>query len=327
MNAIDGNDSHFGDRIAARAEKIGSWLVVGLDPDVRKFPARLVELAARSEDRLADLLFGFNRAVVDGTQDQAVAFKPQAAFYEQYGLAGLKALQKTLQLLRSRGLPSILDGKRNDIGSTAAAYAQAWLASERRLTPAASSPNEWQADAMTISPFLGRDGIVPFVQQAQLGGRGVFVLLRTSNPSGRELQCVLLSTGALLWQRLVELLAPEVERNRGQASGFSSLGFVVGATLPAGELSSIRGVLPHALFLMPGIGVQGGSIDSLRAARASRVAGVLPSASRSLLYPEGGRGSWPDRHPDPGTWFGEVGDYCSIQAQGLASQLQAVLFP
>lgn len=317
----------FPDRLARRAQTLESWMVVGLDPDVARFPEQLLAEHLLKPGGLADLIFQFNQAVIRGAEAQALAFKPQIAFYEQYGLEGISALQQTLEQLRGRGLPVILDGKRNDIGSTAAAYANAWLSPTRNFSPARASDNEWKVDALTVSPYLGRDGLRPFLEAAQRYGGGVFILLRTSNPSGAEVQCLQVGAeGGPLWSLLAAGLKDEIERLRGPESGLSAAGFVVGATLPPEELTEIRRALPDSLFLMPGIGVQGGNIETLRQARGRQRAAILPSASRSLLYPAGGKGNWCRHGGDLESWLTEVRAFTQSESTTLARMLHPVLF-
>ena len=151
----------FPDRLVDRAREINSRLIVGLDPDVNKFPNYLQQqwYGRPTQENLAEIIFIFNKTIIEATNDLAVAYKPQAAFYEQYGLAGLHALQRTVCFLRELGILVILDAKRNDIAHTARAYADAWLSQEQQLIP---KQNDWQVDAITINGYLGKDGIEPF---------------------------------------------------------------------------------------------------------------------------------------------------------------------
>ncbi len=317
--------STFADRIVQRAGRIGSWLVVGLDPDLTRLPAQLVQQALEQPAGIAELIFRFNQAVIRGAEPQAVAFKPQAAFYEQCGMAGMEALGRTLEFLRSHELPIILDGKRNDIGSTASAYARAWLASERTFLQGHTLPNDWRCDAITVSPYLGRDGIRPFVQESSRSGAGLFLLLRTSNPSGSELQCARLEDGRLLWEELAALIAEDIETTRSPVTGLSPIGVVVGATLPPGELAAAREALPHSLFLMPGLGPQGARIEDVRKAVGTDQPAVLPASSRSVLYPEGGKGAWADGGQDREGWLSQVQTHARTESCKFVEALRPLL--
>jgi orotidine-5'-phosphate decarboxylase len=196
--------------------------------------------------------------------DQVAVFKPQSAFFEQYGAAGIAVLERCLAAIRQAGALSILDVKRGDIGSTMAAYAQAYLGS-----------GPLGADAITVSPYLGFGALAPAIDLAEAGNRGVFVLARTSNPEGAELQQGRTAGGVPIAQSIVD---QAVARN--QASGLGAVGLVVGGTgdHPGVDLSAF-----DAAVLVPGIGAQGGTISAVRAAFAPTGALVLPSVSREVL--------------------------------------------
>jgi len=270
---------HFADRLIEQAKKLDSRLVVGLDPDLEKFPAALHNSTNPivTENPLEEAIVQFNRIVIDATSDCAVAYKPQVAFYEQYGIAGMRALQRTIELLRSRTLISILDAKRNDILHTAGAYAKAWLSPLRSFPP---SQNLCQVDAITLNGYLGKDGIRPFLEINN--DAGLFVLAKTSNPSSVDLQDLLLADGQTVYAKMAHLAKQwgETEIGRNQ---YSRVGLVVGAThLEATK--QIRRIAPQALFLMPGVGIQAGSLESIAVGSGTDKLGAYAAASRSILY-------------------------------------------
>ncbi|MEO5362257.1 MAG: orotidine-5'-phosphate decarboxylase [Magnetococcus sp. DMHC-8] len=287
----------FADRLIDRALACHSRIVVGLDPDVARFP---VALQARlrqqpTEAQLTEILVDFNRVVIEATATEVVAYKPQAAFYEQYGLAGLQALQRTIALLHERGLLVIMDAKRNDVAHTAGAYATAWLAPRH---PLFGTPNPWQVDAITLNGYLGSDGIRPF--QAVNAEAGLFVLAKTSNPSSGELQDLPLwaegKPGVTVAEKMAELVHQWGDARLGRQQ-FANVGMVVGATYP--EMAHrLRRIAPHALFLMPGVGAQGGSLDAVVAGAGPHGVGAYAASSRGLLYPfhpdELSDDGWPD---------------------------------
>ena len=212
--------------------------------------------------------------VVDRVAGRVAAVKPQAAFFEALGPAGFTTLARVMQRARERELVVVLDAKRGDIGSTAAAYASAYLAAEAAMP----------ADALTVNPFLGLDTLEPFVAAAEPAGRGLFVLVKTSNPGSRDLQ-ELRAGDALVYEHLADGLAPLARRLEG-ASGLSSLGIVAGATFPD-EAKRIRERLPSAVMLVPGYGAQGASAEDAVAGfsrRGGRLVGGLVNASRSILF-------------------------------------------
>lgn len=261
----------FPDRLVARARDIDSRLIVGLDPDVTRFPQPMSGLPPREAIR------EFNRLVIEATAGVAVAFKPQIAFYEQYGIEGLLALQDTIAMLRARGLLCILDAKRNDIEHTAVAYAKAWLA---RRNHSGMAANPWQVDAITLNPYLGSDGIRPFLDVEP--GAGLFVLAKTSNPSSGELQDLRLATGQTVYEHIASLLHRLGQTEKGEL-GYSRIGLVVGATYPEAA-ARLREIAPHALFLMPGIGAQQGSLEAIRAGAGIDGLGAYAAVSRGVLY-------------------------------------------
>ena len=247
---------HFGDRLAAAVERRGAPLCVGLDPDPALMPDGLGVVE-------------FCRGIVDAVAGVAVAVKPQAAFFEAQGAGGWAALTEVCDYAREAGLLVIVDAKRGDVPSTARAYA------------AAFAP---LADAVTVNPYLGHDSLEPFLAH---DGLGVFVLVKTSNPGSADLQDLPLADGRPLWQHVAGLVDRWGADLVG-ASGFSSVGAVVGATFPQ-EVAEARGLLPRSILLLPGVGAQGARTDDLAAAFSAGPAGALVSASRSVIY--AGRGA------------------------------------
>ena len=274
---------HVADRLCAAIDAKGSAVVVGLDPRPESLPPHLLadcraELGESSE-AVAEALWRFNRGVIDAVHDVVPAVKPQLAFYERYGVAGLKAYTRTARYARGAGLLVIADGKRNDIGSTATAYAEAFLGAPWVFGQPAAG--DFTADALTVNPFLGRDGIQPFVDCAAQHGRGVFVLVKTSNPSASDLQDLQIN-GQPLYEHLACLVENWGASCRGQ-SGYSSVGAVVGATWPE-QAARLRSLMPHTFFLVPGYGAQGATADDVARCFDGRGHGALINASRSIIF-------------------------------------------
>ncbi|MGD0166171.1 MAG: orotidine-5'-phosphate decarboxylase [Gaiellaceae bacterium] len=264
----------FGDRLAEAVEQKRSQLVVGLDPRLELLPLELRGEAQHSSEGIADAFSRFCRAVVDAVAPYVVCVKPQLAFFELYGSAGLRALEEVCAHARDSGLLVIADAKRSDIGSTARAYAGAYL--EPRGT------NPPLADALTVNPYLGRDALEPFLLACQRHGGGVFTLLKTSNPGSSDLQDLMLSDGRPVWHHLALLLQEPAETLVG-SSGLSSLGVVVGATYPR-VIGEARRLLPRSIILLPGIGAQGASPADVARAFTSGPASALVNASRSVIF-------------------------------------------
>jgi orotidine-5'-phosphate decarboxylase len=274
----------FGDRLAERVASRRSQIVLGLDPD----PARLWPDAIRRADarlpagepaaRAAMAVAAHCALVIEATAQECVAVKPQVACFERLGAAGWSVLAETVALAREHDLLVIADAKRGDVDVTATAYAQAFLGE----TPSPYGPVPGLgADAMTVNPLLGRDSLEPFVTTARAHGRGLFVLVRTSNPGAADLQERALADGSAVSERLADLVA-EIGASGVGHEGLSDVGAVVGATAPE-RLAALRARMPHAVFLLPGVGAQGGNVEELAPAFACGPAGGLIAASRGIV--------------------------------------------
>jgi orotidine-5'-phosphate decarboxylase len=271
--------ANFADVLMDRIRQRKSQLVVGLDPRVDRLPAGLRPRQARSSAAAAaHAMAAFNRAVLDAVAEHAAAVKCQVAFYEQYGCEGMHAYSETVQYARDRGVIVIGDTKRNDIASTAAAYATAHLGTADG-SPAPSL--DFIVDAVTVNAYLGSDGVMPFVEAAAANGRGVFALVKTSNPSSVEVQD-LDAGGEPLYRRVAALVEGWGRAYRGR-SGYSLLGAVVGATFP-GELALLRELMPTAPFLVPGVGAQGGRVQDVAAAFDEDGLGAVVNSSRDIIF-------------------------------------------
>jgi orotidine-5'-phosphate decarboxylase len=249
----------FADRLAAEVERKRSQLVVGLDPRVDLMPVELRGDVAR-----------FCCGIVDAVGPHAVAVKPQLAFFEQLGPAGMAAFDEVCAYARRAGLLVIADGKRGDIGSTARAYAEAYLEGDLP-----------RADALTVNPYLGRESMEPFLAAARRHGAGLFVLVKTSN-AGADVQDVTLTDGHPLWHHIARLVSEWGEELVGE-HGLSSVGAVVGATHPR-AVAEARRLMPQSILLLPGVGAQGADPADLVYAFRSGPASGLVNASRSVNY-------------------------------------------
>ncbi len=274
---------HFADTLVTRLRELGHPLCVGLDPHLdliaplfRRADMRpsAPETAAAVEDLLT--------AVLDRLVGRVAVVKPQIAFFELLGAAGIGVLERLVARARAAGLLVLLDAKRGDVGSTAAGYAGAYLA------PGAAC----EVDAITLSPYLGLDSLEPFVRCAEANGRGLFTLVKTSNPGSGDLQDREVE-GEPVYAVVARALASLTDRLAGPATGWSSLGAVVGATYPE-QAERIRSLLPSGLFLIPGYGAQGASAaDAVRSfvAGPSGLEGGLVSSSRGVLFPQAAQGA------------------------------------
>jgi orotidine-5'-phosphate decarboxylase len=321
----------FGDRLAAAVAARESQIVLGIDPDPGKLWPGAVESMAESRGRLVMALADVERSaaldhgqggraarleaaaavlahclgLIDAAGPACVAVKPQLACFERLGFPGWLALEATVAHARDVGLLVIADAKRGDFPGTARAYGQAVFGG--LATPFGESAG-LGADAVTQNPLLGRDALAPFVDGAAAAGAGVFVLVRTSNPGAADLFDAELAAGGPLWEEIARLVA--AAGTPGHESGLSEVGAVAGATAPQ-HLARMRELMPHAPFLLPGVGAQGGSVAELAPAFAPGRAAGLVSASRSIA----------DAHESAG---GEPADAALAEAERLRREAWAL---
>lgn len=280
---------HAADLLHTAIEATGSIACVGLDPRPALLPPEIVAgaLAEHGDTQLAvaAAFLAFNLGLIDAIEGACAAIKPQLACYEAYGAPGLKALEATVAYARSKGIAVIADGKRNDIGSTAEQYQQAFLGS----APGLSTTNlpGLGADWLTINGYLGSDGVTPFLGKAPTGS-GVFVLVKTSNPSSGEVQDLLLHNHVPVMEAMASLVA-KWGAGRVGTCGLNDVGAVVGATYPA-QAKRLRELMPDTLFLVPGYGAQGGSAADALAGQRADGSGVLINSSRAII------GAWQVAH-------------------------------
>lgn len=262
----------FADRLANAVKSTGSVTCVGLDPRKPQLPAPIRDaVAGDSADQWAAAYTQFCTEIIDVVAGLVPCVKPQAAFFEQLGPAGMISLGEVISYARRAGLMVITDGKRNDIGSTATAYADAYLG--------AASP--WGSDALTVSPYLGRDSLEPFVEVCDDRDAGIFVLVKTSNPGGGLLQDR--ETGGQTVYARVAQLVTELNATRLGESGYGPVGAVVGATYPA-QLAEIRAGMPGTWILIPGFGAQGGGAADVKAGFDSNGLGAIVNSSRHIIF-------------------------------------------
>ena len=271
----------FSDRLEDVITKNQSILVAGIDPDLEAIPETFFTEAKKSvtsdEELVARVIGDFYISTLERVHNRIGATKPNLAFFEQYGIAGIRAYQMITHWCRTNNLPIIADAKRGDIGSTASAYARAFF----RKTPVGQIPvSTLYADALTVNPFLGFDTLDPFIEQAIKSGAGIFVLVRTSNPGSGDLQSVGDGTDDVS-SKVAMWLNRHAEKLQGSC-GISGLGAVVGATHPR-ELQRMRELMPQSLFLVPGYGAQGGSAADICAAVANNQRGVVVNSSRGIF--------------------------------------------
>ncbi len=303
----------FADRLAAAVRKRKTPLLVGLDPRREQMPEPLQIASGR--DRAADVAESYRqfcRGVIDVVAPLVPAVKPQAAFFEQLGPHGMTALADVILYARQKGLLVIFDGKRNDIGSTAAAYAEGILGTD--------ADDGWRADALTVSPYLGDDSIEPFLKTCRQRGTGIFVLVKTSNPGGGAFQD-LVADGKPLYRHVAEHVDRWTSEDLGQC-GYGPVGAVVGATYPD-QLAELRNVLPHCWLLVPGFGSQGGGPKDVVSAFDQHGLGAVINSSRAIIFAYR-RDEYSRRYP-PAQWQRAVEDATrdtieALQGEGIGGE-------
>ena len=286
----------FGDRLAQLVDRRRSQLVLGLDPDPARLWPRAIQLAGGAGDLpappdagggwldpvatlAASAVVEHCRLAIESAGQECVAVKFQVACFERLGAAGWGALTEAAGHAREAGLLVIADAKRGDVPVTATAYAQAFLG----VTPTAFGPvRGLAADALTVNPLLGQDSLEPLLETARRAGSGLLVLVRTSNPGAEDVQDATLASGESISEHLAGLVSRLGAAGVG-AAGLSDVGAVVGATAPS-QLVRMRELMPHTVFLLPGVGAQGGRVEDLSPAFAPGRAGGLVSASRSIVF-------------------------------------------
>src|SRR5262245_32125834 len=265
------SQNHFADRLIAAVRAKRNSVLVGLDPRMESLPPGLI--TGEGLEAAANSFASFCRGVIDVVAPLVPAVKPQAAFFEQLGPPGMRALQEAIDYPASNGLLVILDGKRNDIGSTAQGYAEGFLGR------GGASP--WGCDALTVSPYLGDDSLAPFVDTAKARGAGIFVLVKTSNPGGKRFQDMV-AEGRPLYRHVADYVESLAVQTAG-SGGYGWVGAVVGATYPQ-QLAELRAAMPHTWFLIPGFGAQGGTAQDCAAAFDEHGLGAVVNNSRGIIF-------------------------------------------
>ena len=269
------------DTLIDRIIELDSPIVVGLDPRLSQIPSKIKEEAflrrGKTPEAVARIFYRFNRAIIDHIYDLVPAVKPQIAFYEQLGASGLDSYIKTIAYAKSKGLIVIGDIKRGDIASTAEAYSHGHIG---RIEIEDTVHRVFDEDFITVNPYMGSDSIEPYLSDCKSHGKGIFVLVKTSNRGSRDIQDIEISKGLPLYRHVGDLVSNWGKKLIGR-HGFSSVGAVVGATYP-GEGQALREAMPHTFFLVPGYGAQGGTAKDLAGMYNKNRLGIIVSSSRGI---------------------------------------------
>ena len=264
--------------------------VMGLDPKLEYVPEHIISEVTgefgKTPKAAGEAIFRFNKGLIDACYDLVPAVKPQSAYYEMYGLEGLGALCRTVDYARSKGLYVILDAKRGDIGATCEAYSSAYLGGSMVFGERAGFLD---CDCLTVNPYLGRDGVQPFIDDCVKFGKSIFVLVKTSNKSSGDFQDMKLAGGGTLYEHVARELISWGEPD--------NIGAVVGATYSE-QLADLRGLMPRSFLLVPGFGAQGGAAADIRRAFDRNGGGAVVNSSRAIMC------AWQGK-PGAGLNFGE----------------------
>lgn len=268
------------DSLLKKIDVMKNPTVVGLDPTLEMMPAsmkaEMFEKYGKNPEAVGKMFLKFNKEIIDSVEDIVPAVKPQIAMYEKYGIEGIKAYLETIEYASKKGMAVIGDIKRGDISSTAAAYAAHIGGTEIE----GQEFDLWKEDWITVNPYLGIDGIQPFIDECNKKDRGVFILVKTSNPSSSQLQDILVNEKTI-YERVAELVAEWGVQSMG-TMGYSRIGAVVGAThKEQGE--KLRKMMPHTFFLVPGYGAQGGTGADLEGFFDKDKRGCIVNSSRGII--------------------------------------------
>lgn len=268
------------DILLRKIDSMNNPTVVGLDPTIEMMPAclktEMFEKCGKNPKAVGEMFLKFNKEIIDSIEDIVPAVKPQIAMYEKYGLEGIKTYLETIEYAKKKGMVVIGDIKRGDISSTAAAYASHIQGTEID----GQEFDLWKEDWVTINPYLGIDGIQPFIDACNKKNRGVFVLVKTSNPSSSQLQDIVVKDKTI-YENVAELVAEWGTQSMG-TMGYSRIGAVVGAThKEQGE--KLRKIMPHTFFLVPGYGAQGGKGSDLKGFFDKDGRGCIVNSSRGII--------------------------------------------
>lgn len=267
------------DRLINKIKETDNPTVIGIDPKYDMLPECIKNKYGKTLEDISKAILEFNKELIDNTYDIIPAVKVNIAFYEMYGIEGMKAFEKTCKHAKEKGMVVIADIKRGDIGSTAQSYSNAFLG---KTKIGEKEESIFDVDFVTVNPYMGTDCVKPFIDDCKKYDKGIFVLVKTSNPSSGELQDKKIEGGEKIYIEVAKLVEQWGEDLIGE-NGYSSVSAVVGATYP-NQLEEIREIAPHTYFLIPGYGAQGGKAEDIALGFDKNGLGGIVNASRSLMY-------------------------------------------
>lgn len=266
------------DQLIEKIKIMKNPTVIGLDPRYEMLPKCVKDKYPKTLEGVGQAIIEYNKALIDEIYDIIPAIKPQIAFYEMYGIPGMQAFKVTCEYAKQKGMFVIADIKRGDIGSTAQGYSNAYLGKTKIEE---NEQSLYDIDFVTVNPYMGTDCVKPFIDDCKKYNKGLFILVKTSNPSSGELQDVKLENGEEVYTRVAKYVEKWGEELRGEYN-YSSISAVVGATYPE-QLKQLRQIAPHTYFLIPGYGAQGGKAEDIALGFDENGLGGIVNASRSLM--------------------------------------------
>ena len=266
------------DQLIEKIKIMKNPTVIGLDPRYEMLPKYVKDKYPKTLEGVGQAIIEYNKALIDAIYDIIPAIKPQIAFYEMYGIPGMQAFKETCEYAKQKGMFVIADIKRGDIGSTAQGYSNAYLGKTKIEE---NEQSLYDIDFVTVNPYMGTDCVKPFIDDCKKYNKGLFILVKTSNPSSGELQDVKLENGEEVYTRVAKYVEKWGEELRGEYK-YSSISAVVGATYPE-QLKQLRQIAPHTYFLIPGYGAQGGKAEDIALGFDENGLGGIVNASRSLM--------------------------------------------
>ena len=266
------------DRLIKKIKETNNPTVMGLDPRYDMIPESIREKYSKDVEGACKAILEFNKGLIDSVCDIVPAVKPQIAFYEMFGVEGIKVFNETCKYAREKEMIVIADVKRGDIGSTSAGYSRAYLG---KNTIEGEEKPVFDVDFATVNPYMGSDCVIPFVEDCKKYDKGIFVLVKTSNKSSGEIQDVKAEDGEEIYKKVAKLVNSWGEELIGEY-GYSSVSSVVGATYPK-QLQELREIMPHSYFLIPGYGAQGGKAEDIALGFDKNGLGGIVNATRSLM--------------------------------------------
>lgn len=266
------------DKLINKIQEMQNPTVIGLDPRYEMIPKFIKNKYEKNLEGVAEAILEFNKKIIDAVYDIIPAVKPQIAFYEMYGLEGMKVFEKTCKYAKEKGMIVIADIKRGDIGTTAKAYSNAFLG---KTLIGDKEESIYDVDFVTLNPYMGIDAIKPFIDDCKKYNKGAFILVKTSNPSSGDIQDLQLESGEKVYTKVVKLVE-EWGKDLVGEYGYSSISAVVGATYPK-QLEELRKEAPHTFFLIPGYGAQGGKAEDILLGFDKNGIGGIVNSSRGLM--------------------------------------------